>query len=140
MRHEGLKQTARYSVGMLGRTPDYLNVTFAGFAGQPSLWRIAGNEQGHENLVAFQREIAERDLSLTHTIVHPVVDKRVRDYEGINGELALRKVDETTDAIIVDGARILATLRPIRRRDRGLSGTSRAGGSARHRDVVLGAH
>lgn len=113
LRHEGLKQTARYSVGMLGRTPDYLNVTFAGFAGQPSLWRIAGNEQGHENLVAFQREIAERDLSLTHTIVHPIVDKRARDYEGVNGDLALRKVDETPDAIIVNGARILATLGPF---------------------------
>ena len=34
-RHEGLRQLARYSVGMLGRTPDYVNVTFAGFAGQP---------------------------------------------------------------------------------------------------------
>ena len=113
LRHEGLKQTARYSVGMLGRTPDYLNVTFAGFAGQPSLWRIAGNEQGHENLAAFQREIAERDRSLTHTIVHPIIDKRVRDYEGINRDLALRKVDETPDAIIVNGARILATLGPF---------------------------
>ena len=112
-RHRGLERTARYSVGMLGRTPDYLNVTFAGFAGQPSLWRAAGNEQGYENLVAFQREIAERDLALTHTIVHPVVDKRIRDYEGVNGELALRRVGETADAIIVNGARILATLGPF---------------------------
>ncbi len=112
-RHRGLEQTARYSVGMLGRTPDYLNVTFAGFAGQPSLWRVAGNEQGHDNLVAFQREIAERDLSLTHTIVHPIVDKRVADYEGVNGELALREVDKTADAIVVHGARILATLGPF---------------------------
>ena len=113
LRHAGLEQTARYSVGMLGRTPDYLNVTMAGFAGQPSLWRIAGNEEGYDNLVAFQREIAERDLSLTHTIVHPIVDKRVRDYEGVNGELALRKVDETADTIVVNGARILATLGPF---------------------------
>ncbi len=113
LRHTGLEQTARYSVGMLGRTPDYLNVTFAGFAGQPSLWRIAGNERGHDNLIAFQRALAERDLSLTHTIVHPVVDKRVPDYEGVNGQLALRKVDETTDAIVVHGARILATLGPF---------------------------
>ena len=34
-RHTGLEQLARYSVGMLGRTPDYVNVTFAGFAGPP---------------------------------------------------------------------------------------------------------
>ena len=112
-RHRGLEQTARYSVGMLGRTPDYLNVTFAGFAGQPSLWRAAGNEQGHDNLVAFQRQIAERDLSLTHTIVHPVVDKRFADYEGVNLDAALRKVDETADTIVVNGSRILATLGPF---------------------------
>jgi 4-hydroxyphenylacetate 3-monooxygenase len=112
-RHAGLTRIARYSVGMLGRTPDYVNVTFAGFAGQPSLWRIAGNEEGHDNLVAFQQEIAARDLSLTHTIVHPIVDKRVPDYEGVNQQLALRKVDETADSIIVNGARILATLGPF---------------------------
>ena len=112
-RHEGLTRLARYSVGMLGRTPDYVNVTFAGFAGQPSLWRIAGNEEGHDNLCAFQREIAEKDLSLTHTIVHPIVDKRVPDYEGVNEQLALKKVGETSDAIIVSGARILATLGPL---------------------------
>lgn len=112
-RHRGLERIARYSIGMLGRTPDYVNVTFAGFAGQPSVWRQTGNEEGYENLVAFQREIAERDLSLTHTIIHPIVDKRVPDYEGVNLQLALRKVDETRDSIIVNGARILATLGPF---------------------------
>ena len=84
-----------------------------GFAGQPSLWRIAGNEAGHDNLCAFQREIAEKDLSLTHTIVHPIVDKRVPDYEGVNEQLALKKVGETQHSIIVSGARILATLGPF---------------------------
>lgn len=113
IRHRGLETLARYSVGMLGRTPDYVNVTFAGFAGQPSLWRAAGNERGYDNLVEFQKEIAEKDLSLTHTIIHPVVDKRIPDYEGVNQQLALRKVDETDDAIIVNGARILATLGPF---------------------------
>ena len=28
-RHVGLERLARYSAGMLGRTPDYVNVTFA---------------------------------------------------------------------------------------------------------------
>lgn len=112
-RREGLYQLAKYSVGMLGRTPDYVNVTFAGFAGQPSLWKQAGNEAGFENLCNFQREIADKDLSLTHTIVHPIVDKRVPDYEGANKQLALRKVGETSDSIVVSGARILATLGPF---------------------------
>ena len=112
-RHVGLEQLARYSAGMLGRTPDYVNVTFAGFAGQPSIWKQDGNEGGYENLVAFQSEAAECDLALTHTIIHPIVDKRTRDYEGENRSLALNKVDETAESIVVSGARILATLGPF---------------------------
>ena len=112
-RHRCLRSLASYHVGMLGRTPDYLNVTLAGFAGQPSLWRQDGNDEGHANLCAYQQEIAAKDLALTHTIVHPVIDKREGDYEGANRQLALRKIDETRDSIIVSGARILATLGPF---------------------------
>ena len=112
-RHRGLERLARYSAGMLGRTPDYVNLTFAGFAGQPSVWSANGNAEGAEHLRAFQRHIAERDLSLTHTIIHPVVDAGVAPYEGVNREVALRKVGETANGIVVRGSRILATLGPF---------------------------
>ena len=112
-RHTGLERLARYSMGMLGRTPDYVNLTFAGFAGQPSVWSANGNAQGAENLVAFQRHVAEKDLALTHTIIHPTVDGRLPPYDGVNGEAALRKVSETGEGIVVRGARILATLGPF---------------------------
>ena len=112
-RHRGLERLARYSMGMLGRTPDYVNLTFAGFAGQPSLWSADGNEQGAENLAAFQRHLAANDLALTHTIIHPTVDGRIAPYDGINGEVALKKVGETGAGIVVRGSRILATLGPF---------------------------
>jgi 4-hydroxyphenylacetate 3-monooxygenase len=112
-RHRALECLARYSVGMLGRTPDYVNVTFGGYAGLKTIWSRNGNEQGYQNLVAFQRECAERDLALTHTIVHPVMDRRLSEFEGANRELALRKVGETAHSIIVSGARLLATLAPF---------------------------
>ena len=35
-RHEGLARIAETSMGLMGRTPDYMNVTFAGFAGERS--------------------------------------------------------------------------------------------------------
>ena len=70
-RHRGLEKLARYSAGMLGRTPDYVSLTFAGFAGQPSVWSANGNARGAGNLIAFQRHVAEKDLALTHTIIHP---------------------------------------------------------------------
>ena len=112
-RHRGLERLAHYSAGMLGRTPDYVNLTFAGFAGQPSVWSASGNERGAENLAAFQRYAAENDLALTHTIIHPSVDGQLAPYEGVNGEVALRKVGENTGGIVVRGARILATLGPF---------------------------
>ena len=112
-RHRGLEKLARYSAGMLGRTPDYVSLTFAGFAGQPGVWSANGNARGAEDLIAFQRHAAERDLALTHTIIHPVVDGRIGPYEGVNREVALRKVGETDGGIIVRGARILATLGPF---------------------------
>ena len=42
----------------MGRTPDYLNVTFAGFAGERAAWIGADgrNTAGHDHLVAFQAD------------------------------------------------------------------------------------
>ena len=112
-RHQCFDRLAQYSMGMLGRTPDYVNATFAGFAGRADVVSDNGNEEGADNLLRYQRMIAQRDLSLTHAIVHPVVDKTLSDVDGLNGELALRKVEETANGIVVRGARILATLGPF---------------------------
>jgi hypothetical protein len=37
-RGKALRTVAEYSVGLMGRTPDYMNVTYAGFAGRPDEW------------------------------------------------------------------------------------------------------
>ncbi len=112
-RHDGLERTARFSAGLLGRSPDYLNVTFAGFAGRADVWAQNGNEEGAANLVAFQDELARRDLALTHTIIHPTVDKSAGDLAAGGGTIALHKVAETEHGIVVRGARVLATLAPF---------------------------
>jgi 4-hydroxyphenylacetate 3-monooxygenase/anthranilate 3-monooxygenase (FAD)/4-hydroxyphenylacetate 3-monooxygenase len=112
-RAEALECLARYSVGFLGRTPDYVNVTTAGFAGRPDVFGMNGDTRAVEALRRFQREVALRDLALTHTIVHPVVDKAVDDLSGVNGELALRIVKRDERGIVVRGARLLATLGPF---------------------------
>jgi len=106
-------QFARYSAGMLGRTPDYVNVTLAGFVARSDIFSHSGDRTHADRLQKFYREVVENDLSLTHTIIHPVVDKSLPDLEGVNGELALRVVRRTKDSIIVRGAKILATLGPF---------------------------
>ncbi len=112
-RHRALRRTAELSVGLLGRSPDYLNVTFAGFAGRADVWAGRHNDTGAANLVAFQDELARRDLALTHTIIHPTVDKGLGDLAAGNGEIALHKVADTEHGIVVRGARVLSTLAPF---------------------------
>ena len=112
-RHAALRRVAEFSAGLMGRTPDYMNVTFAGFAGRDDEWGAFDNEAGAARLVAFQRELARRDLALTHTIIHATVDRRLPDVEAGDGEIALHKVADTDAGITVRGARILSTLAPF---------------------------
>jgi 4-hydroxyphenylacetate 3-monooxygenase len=112
-RRRCLERHAEYSVGLMGRTPDYMNVTFAGFAARADEWGRSGNEQGAANLIAFQKELARRDLSLTHTIIHPTIDKSKGETPRPGDDVALHKVEDTEHGILVRGARILATLAPF---------------------------
>jgi len=112
-RHKAFERFARYSVGMLGRTPDYVNVTLAGFVARNDIFESKGDKTYSDRLRRFYREVVEGDLSLTHTIIHPVVDKSLPDTQGINGECALKVVRRTKDSIVVRGAKILATLGPF---------------------------
>ena len=113
-RHEGLRLAAETSLGVMGRTPDYMNVTFAGFAADRVRWAgpDGSNQAGYENLVEFQRRLRRDDVALTHTIVHPTIDK-MTDGKFEDNPVPLHKVGETKDAIVVRGARMLATLAPF---------------------------
>ena len=112
-RHAGLARIAEYTVGVMGRSPDYMNVTYAGFAGRADEWAAAGNEEGAENLVEYQKHLRRNDISLTHTIIHPTIDKGLGDMVRVGDDVPLHKVGETEHGIVVRGARILATLAPF---------------------------
>ncbi|MBN8902880.1 MAG: hypothetical protein J0H57_17770, partial [Rhodospirillales bacterium] len=112
-RHKGLRRVAEFSVGLMGRTPDYMNVTYAGFAGRSDEWAANGNEHGAANLVAFQKELARKDLSLTHTLIHATTDKSRGHVPSGLEPTQLHKVEDTGHGILVRGARVLATLAPF---------------------------
>lgn len=112
-RRRAIERIAALSAGMMGRTPDYLNVTLACFAGRADVWSRRGNEQGARNLVSYYKYVRDRDLSLTHAIINPQVDRSKPEAEQAQGEVSLHKVGETRDSIIVRGARMLATLAPF---------------------------
>jgi len=113
-RNRGLSRIAEATVGLMGRTPDYMNVKFACFAARHGFWAGAdgGNAEGAENLVRFQKRLAREDISLTHTIIQPTIDKAT-DPQIVGNRVPLHKVGDTARGIVVRGARILATLAPF---------------------------
>lgn len=107
------KRIADTTVGMMGRTPDYLNYTFACFAARADVWARSGNEEGARNIVEYQKFMRDNDLSLTHTLINPQVDRSVAEADQAAGEVSLHKVEDTENGILVRGARMLATLAPF---------------------------
>lgn len=112
-RHVAIEAIAGVTLGLLGRSPDYLNVTMAGFAGRADVWARNGNERGAANLVRYQQEAASCDWAMTHAIVNPTVDKSQREVDAGGGEVVVHKVADTAGGIVVRGARALATLAPF---------------------------
>jgi 4-hydroxyphenylacetate 3-monooxygenase oxygenase component len=112
-RRRAFELVAALSGGVMGRTPDYLNVTFACFAGRSEVWARRGNDALAENLVAYQRFMRDNDLSTTHALMNPQVDRTKPEAEQAMGQVSLHKVGESSEGIVVRGARMLATLAPF---------------------------
>jgi 4-hydroxyphenylacetate 3-monooxygenase oxygenase component len=112
-RRRAFELVAALSGGVMGRTPDYLNVTFACFAGRSDVWARRGNEQGAANIVAYQAFMRDQDLSTTHALMNPQVDRTKPEAEQAMGQVALHKVADIESGIVVRGARMLATLAPF---------------------------
>lgn len=113
VRHRCYESVARYSCGTLGRTPDYLNGTLAGFVAREDVFRNSEDPGSAARLLAFYREVVAGDLALTHTIIQPAIDRAVGVVDGMNADLGLRVVRRTSNSIVVSGAKVLATYGPF---------------------------
>jgi 4-hydroxyphenylacetate 3-monooxygenase len=103
---------AKWSNGMLGRTPDYLNVSFTAFAGAAEFF--ARNRPGFgDNIRRYYEKMRHEDLVLTHTLVNPQINRQLTADGTPSEDVALHVVKETDAGVIVQGARLLATLGPL---------------------------
>jgi 4-hydroxyphenylacetate 3-monooxygenase len=104
---------AHTSYGMMGRTPDFLNVSIMAMAGAGDYF-ARNRTEFKQNIVDYYEYIRERDLVLTHTLVNL---QRNRAPLGTSLEdrtdVALSVVRETDQGLVVRGARVLATLGPL---------------------------
>src|SRR6266481_1842615 len=103
---------ARSTCGMMGRSPDFMNVTFAA-------WGAAADYFGEkrpefaDNMRRYVEYIRENDITLTHALINLQRSRNVSGMFNLKEGTALEVVRETDAGIIVRGARILATLGPL---------------------------
>ena len=103
---------ARYSGGMIGRSPDYLNVSLMAMAAAADFF-TQNDPRFADNVRNYYTSVREHDLCLTHTLVNPQANRALTASGHPSAEIAARIVTETDAGVVIRGARILATLGPL---------------------------
>lgn len=107
-RREAIQEWALTSGGMMGRSPDYLNAEVMAMGVANSLFAEA-DPMFAENARKYYEFARENDISLTHTLIHPQVNRAKAQHEQKDANVALHLVKKTDEGIYVDGIRLLAT-------------------------------
>ena len=109
-RRRMMRRWAQVSCGMMGRSPDFLNVSLMAMA-------AAGDFFGEDrpefkrNILDYYEKVREEDLVLTHTLINLQRSRApAASVLSDSTDIALRVVKETDAGIVVKGARVLATL------------------------------
>jgi len=106
-----VKTWADATCGMMGRTPDFLNVNLMSFAVRADYFAQNDPRFG-DNIVHYYEHVRDHDLCLTHTLVNPQVN-RSRQVTELDPYIGLGVVAERPTGLVVRGARRLATLAPF---------------------------
>jgi len=110
-RREMVKTWNDYTCGMFGRSPDFMNVMIASYAAAVDAFDTGENRLG-KNVIAFHEMMRQEDLSSTHALVSPQID-RTKGIEAQEKDIAARVVAENDRGFVITGARMLATLAAI---------------------------
>jgi 4-hydroxyphenylacetate 3-monooxygenase len=103
---------ARATCGMMGRSPDFMNVTFAAWGGAADYF-ARNRPEFAANIRRYHEHIREKDLTLTHALINLQRSRTVSGILNLEEGTALHVVRETDAGVVVRGARVLATLGPI---------------------------
>ena len=104
---------ARATLGAMGRTPDFLNVSLMAMAGAGDYF-AQNRPEFRQNIQRYYEHVRENDLVLTHTLINLQRNRSplAAPLEDTT-EVALSVVKEKDDGMVVRGARVLATLGPL---------------------------
>src|SRR5881275_2129753 len=103
---------ARATCGMMGRSPDFMNVTFAAWCAAADFFGEKRPEFA-DNMRRYVEHIREHDVTLTHALINLQRSRNPTGMFNLEEGTALEVKRETDAGIIVRGARILATLGPL---------------------------
>ena len=108
IRRRMMQEWAVYTGGMMGRSPDYINVGIMAYGAAADMF---GNqdERYKENMIRYYEYCRENDLSLTHTLIQPQVNRGVSASRLNDPYIAARIKEKTDDGVVIKGARLLAT-------------------------------
>lgn len=112
-RHTMMTNWARVSCGMMGRSPDFMNVNMMAMAAAGDYF-AQNRPEFKQNIQNYYEHVRENDLVLTHTLLN-LQRSRAPGATLLEDrtDIGLAVVKETDSGIIVNGARVLATLAPL---------------------------
>jgi 4-hydroxyphenylacetate 3-monooxygenase oxygenase component len=102
---------AEASCGMLGRSPDFMNVMLTALAAKRRFFTELAPERG-DAVAGYYRHVATHDLFLTHALLDPQLDKGKLRHQQRDPAIPLRVVDRTKDGLVVHGIKRIATAAP----------------------------
>jgi anthranilate 3-monooxygenase (FAD)/4-hydroxyphenylacetate 3-monooxygenase len=111
-RRQTFEVFAKATYGLMGRTPDFLNVVVTSMASNSDFLDQYNPEWG-KNIRRYYQYIRDNDLFLTHAIINPQNDRSKASHEQQDMYTHLGAVKETAEGLVVRGAKMLATLSPI---------------------------
>ncbi len=111
-RREASRLWAGRSLGMLGRTGDYLNSALMALGAAHEWFAQAGPAFG-ENIRNYYEKVREEDLLCTHTLIPPQANRAVPASQQAGGSLMARVAGQDDNGVIIRGARLLATIGPF---------------------------
>lgn len=107
-RRDALKCWADATYGMMGRSPDFMNVMITAAASAHPYFEESRSGCGTA-IRNYYEWCRENDQVMTHVLVNPQVD-RSRPVENQEKDLAAKIVKETDAGIYISGARVVSTL------------------------------
>ena len=111
LKREAYTTWASANCGMVGRSPDFLNVMIAALAAKRSFFAEA-SPAGADAMVDYWRHVAKNDLFLTHALLDPQLDKGKLRHQQSDPGICLRVVDQNADGLVLSGIKRIATAAP----------------------------